>query len=328
MQRGPGAFLFLCSLLAGPPVGALEAASREVSFESAGYRLVGTLTIPAGPALAAVLILPGSGPTDRNGASRLAPSMPPVYRQWAARLGDAGIGALRYDKRFLTHPDVDMPSFDQEAQIVDAVSAVGFLRSTPEFASKPIFIAGHSEGGTLAPLVAERAGKIAGVAIVNTVQFAADQLVLVQLGAMNVPAEQLDQLKQSFARIKNGSFPRGRLLLGAGASYWAQWIKYSAASPNTLSRSSTPLLLIQSLSDETLPGGTLDRNLALLRGVASANSKAQLHELQGHDHQVMLPGSGEPSDEFMRILTEWLRREARATASPVPASPSAPGTRD
>ena len=317
-----------CGLLAvALPVGAAGFESREVTFQSAGYRLVGTLTVPGGPALAAVLILPGSGPTDRNGLSRLAPSMPPIYRQWAEHLGDAGIGALRYDKRFLTHADVDMPSFDQEAQIADSLSAVGFLRSTPEFASKPVFIVGHSEGGTLAPIVAQRAG-VAGVAVVNTVQFAVDELVVAQLAAMKMPSDRLDEVKRFFAQIKDGSFPRGGLLLGAGANYWRQWIKYSAGSRATLSRLSMPLLLIQSLDDETLPGGTLGRNVATQRAVASANRNAQLHELQGHDHQGMLSGSREPSGEFMRILSEWLRSEARATASPLPASPSAPGTRD
>ena len=32
--------------------------------------------------------------------------MPPVYRQWAERLGEAGFAVLRYDKRFLTHPGI------------------------------------------------------------------------------------------------------------------------------------------------------------------------------------------------------------------------------
>ena len=306
MQRGPGAFLLLCSLLAGPPAGALEAASREVSFESAGYRLVGTLTIPAGRVLAAVLILPGSGPTDRNGLSRLSPSMPPIYRQWAERLGEAGIGALRHDKRFLTHPDVDMPSFDQEAQIADSLSALGFLRSTPEFASKPVFIVGHSEGGSLAPIVAQRAG-VAGVAVVNTVQFAVDELVVAQLGGMNLPPDKLDEVKRFFAQIKDGSFPRGGLLLGAGANYWRQWIKYSADSPATLARLRVPLLLVQCMSDETLPGETLARNVVALRSVVAARKDAQLRELEGHDHLGMLPGSREPSAEFVRVLSDWVR---------------------
>jgi len=296
-----------CGLLAvALPVGAAGFESREVTFQSAGYRLVGTLTVPGGPALAAVLILPGSGPTDRNGLSRLAPSMPPIYRQWAEHLGDAGIGALRYDKRFLTHADVDMPSFDQEAQIADSLSAVGFLRSTPEFASKPVFIVGHSEGGTLAPIVAQRAG-VAGVAVVNTVQFAVDELVVAQLAAMKMPSDRLDEVKRFFAQIKDGSFPRGGVLLGVGTNYWTQWIKYSADSPATLARLRVPLLLVQCMSDETLPGETLARNVVALRSVVAARKDAQLRELEGHDHLGMLPGSREPSAEFVRVLSDWVR---------------------
>jgi pimeloyl-ACP methyl ester carboxylesterase len=254
-----------------------------------------------------VLIIPGSGPVDRNGASRLAPSMPPVYRQWAERFGAAGIGALRYDKRFLTHPEVDIASFDQEAQIVDALSALGFLRSVRALAGNPVFIVGHSEGGTLAPLVAGRAGAVAGVAVINTVQFPVDELVLAQLEAAPAPSVRLDEVKRRFAEIKNGAFPKRGLLLGAGASYWSQWIQYSASSPETLSRLSTALLLIQSLNDETLPGDTLGRNVVTLRAIASTNRNAQLRELQGHDHLGMLPGSREPSDELMRILSDWIR---------------------
>src|SRR5207302_1270262 len=175
-----------------------------------------------------------------------------------------------------------------------------------EFASKPVFIVGHSEGGSLAPIVAQRAG-VAGVAVVNTVQFAVDELVVAQLGAMNLPPDKLDEVKRFFAQIKDGSFPRGGLLLGAGANYWRQWIKYSADSPATLARLRVPLLLVQCMSDETLPGETLARNVVALRSVVAARKDAQLRELEGHDHLGLLPGSREPSAEFVRVLSDWVR---------------------
>ena len=42
-----------------------------------------------------------------------------------------------------------------------------------------------------------------------------------------------------FAKVKDGSFPKGGLLLGVGADYWTQWIRYSRNSPETLSRLSS-----------------------------------------------------------------------------------------
>src|SRR5437879_11824560 len=47
-----------------------EAADREICFDVDGTATYGTLRVPAhceGQRLAAALLLPGSGPTDRNG---------------------------------------------------------------------------------------------------------------------------------------------------------------------------------------------------------------------------------------------------------------------
>jgi uncharacterized protein len=299
---------------ANPSTGASAVDSHQISFQSAGYHLVGTLTSPTGrPPVAGVLIIPGSGPVDRDGLSRAAPAMPPVYRQWAQRLGEGGFTVLRYDKRFLTHPPVDFSSLDQEAQIVDLLSATAFLRTVRELASKPIFIIGHSEGGTLAPIVAKRAGAISGVIVVNTVQFAVDELLVAQLQANSaVPATAVAEVKNLFVTLTNKSFPKGGLLLGAGAGYWTQYVANSRDSPATLSRLPMPVLLVQSLSDETLPGETLARNLALLRSVVAANENAQLCELPAHDHLGMLPGEREPSLTFTKTLLQWLTNAGRA----------------
>ena len=78
----------LLSLLlpASQSSGALAVGSREVSFQSAGFRLVGTLTNPIGqPAVADVLIIPGSGPVDRDGLARIVPG-------WCRRIGSGRSG--------------------------------------------------------------------------------------------------------------------------------------------------------------------------------------------------------------------------------------------
>lgn len=316
VKRASPAVLLSVSLLfaVGQPGRAAEVQSRETSFQSAGYHLKGTLTGPVGRSpVAGVLIIPGSGPVDRDGASRIAPSLPPAYRQWAERLSESGFVVLRYDKRFLTYPDLDIPSFDQDAQIADALSAVAFMRSLPGLAPERIFIIGHSEGGTLAPLVAVRTSAIAGVAIVNSVQFPVDELLVAQLQANpTVPKGTVDEVKHLLMNIRDGSFPKRGLLLGAGAEYWTQWIRYSQHSRAMLSELSIPVLLVQCLADETLPGETLGRNLENLRSVVAVNKSAQLRELRAHDHFGMLPGGRDPSPEFTRILLDWLNNAARA----------------
>src|SRR5688500_18112657 len=97
--RVPSVLVLLCV-----PVPAFGAPTqREISFEGAGgVRLSATLLLPEGAAadrrVPAVVLVAGSGPTDRNG------NQPPLLwtgllKQLADVLADAGIASLRYDKR-------------------------------------------------------------------------------------------------------------------------------------------------------------------------------------------------------------------------------------
>ena len=296
--------LWLLVLWPGLALGALD--SKDAVFLSEGYRLFGTLTVPQGAApRAAMLIIPGTGPIDRDGSSKSAPSTPPVYKMWAERLGDAGIAVLRYDKRYLTYADVDITTLDQEAQIADALAAFRYLRA--QIPGKPAFVLGHSEGGMMAPLVAGRSGRAAGVVIVNAAQFPIDELVIAQVQSGGAPQDYVDGLTKVFARIKDGSFPARGTLLGAGRAYWAQWIRYSTESPATLSHLKAPVLLIQCMGDEALPGPMLERNVKALRSVRNA----QLRLLKDHDHLGMVAGTHEPSPEFMRTLVNWIHARAK-----------------
>jgi uncharacterized protein len=302
----------LCVWLLAGNAAAAGFEAREISFQSEQYRLPGTLTSPSrAPAFASVLIIPGSGPVDRNGNSRFAPAAPPVYRQWAERLSAAGLMVLRYDKRFLADPKIDVLSIDLDVQIADALSAVAYLRSLPGPAAQRIFIVGHSEGGTLAPLVAERGGASAGVAVINSVVFAVDELVVAQLEARpGFPKNDLDEVKRRFAQIADGSFSQRGILLGGGSRYWTQWIGYSRGAPETLSRLPVPVLLVQCLGDESLPGTTLARNVAALRSAAAAGKQIELREFPGLDHFGLAPGAKKASPQLLRALIEWMKRQA------------------
>jgi len=186
------------------------------------------------------------------------------------------------------------------------------LRASPEVAGRDVYIIGHSEGGTLAPIVATRAGAVAGVIMVNTVVFPVDELLVAQLDANpGVPKTLVAETRRGLDAIKAGSFPPGGVLLGAGAGYWAQWIEYSAGAATRLSALPTALLMVQCSSDETLPGPTLGRNLGILREAAARNPRARLRELAAHDHFAMRLGRQEPSPEFIATLIGWLRDVAR-----------------
>jgi pimeloyl-ACP methyl ester carboxylesterase len=119
--------------------------------------LHGTFARPAngterGPA---VLILAGSGPTDRNGnGPQLSTD---TYRKLAEGLAAAGIRSLRYDKRGIGESRAmvtreDDLSFDDF--VLDAVIAARDLSQRPGVSA--VVLAGHSEGAILALAAAPR----------------------------------------------------------------------------------------------------------------------------------------------------------------------------
>ena len=313
MRAAGLALLVLAACATASPPQTAGTTSRAVSFRSAGYGLEGTLTSPDGrAATAAVLIVGGSGPIDRDGVSRIAVSTPPIYRWWAEGLAAAGFTVFRYDKRFTTHPSIEVASFDQEAQIADALAALSALRAAREAAGHPIFIIGHSEGGTLAPVVAARAGAVTGVVLINSVVFAVDDLLVAQLDANPAISKTVvTETRNRLDAVKDGSFPPDELLLGAGVSYWKQWIDYSTSAKARLSELGPALLLVQCSRDQTLPGATLGRNRATMREIAAKNPRARFQELAGHDHFALRPGERAASPELMGALIGWLQEAVR-----------------
>jgi hypothetical protein len=138
-----------------PPPGVIEEAFEETRE---GVTLRGTLWIPAGEIekIPVVLLLAGSGPTDRDGNSSLG-LRTDAYRLVAAALAARGIASLRYDKRGVGKSGVD---FDPATTVIDdfaadALAVAHRLRADPRFST--LAILGHSEGGLLALMIAERA---------------------------------------------------------------------------------------------------------------------------------------------------------------------------
>ncbi|MFJ8934359.1 alpha/beta hydrolase family protein [Streptomyces sp. NPDC102365] len=131
----------------------VPAADREIVFTADGTTVYGTLRIPehrAGHRLRAALLLPGSGPTDRDGNQRPR-SAPDTLAQLADALEGDGIATLRFDKygtgrtglgAYEDRPEeLDYPAFVRQAQ-----AAYKALRDQPESDPRALLVVGHSEG--------------------------------------------------------------------------------------------------------------------------------------------------------------------------------------
>lgn len=128
--------------------------------------LHGTIAKPAnhkrGPA---VLIVAGSGPTDRNGNG---PGLETdSYKLLAADLAASGVLSLRYDKRGIGESRALVTRENEvlfDHFVADAITALEDLAARADVSS--VVVAGHSEGGIIA-LVAAARTPVAGVVLLT-----------------------------------------------------------------------------------------------------------------------------------------------------------------
>ena len=135
---------------------------REVTVGDDAWRLGGTLLVPLGkPPFPAVVLVHGPGPGDRDESIYSNK----IFADLAEGLASRGIAVLRYDKRTKIYA-AKMSEIDytvEQETVEDAVRAAALLRHQPEIDASRIFVIGHSLGGYLAPRIAARDGKLAGL---------------------------------------------------------------------------------------------------------------------------------------------------------------------
>ena len=139
--------------------------NTDITFESDGTQLAGTLTTPngSGPHPTA-LILAGSGPIDRDGnAKQMALGVSKDLSVWLAK---NGWGSLRFDKKGIGESGGDYQSTGFYQELADAEAALAWLKTQPEIG--PIVVVGHSVGAIYAGEMASRHPDLAGIVMLAT----------------------------------------------------------------------------------------------------------------------------------------------------------------
>jgi pimeloyl-ACP methyl ester carboxylesterase len=166
----------------GAPANAPYTAEQVSIPTSRGYTLAATLTKPKGLARVPVVItISGSGPQERD--SRLAP-VPgyAIFREVADTLGKRGIAVLRYDDRGVGESGGrSSAATATSADFADDVrSVIEWLRTRPDIDGARIAVAGHSEGGLIAPLVASTDARIRAVALLAGPAYSGRRVLMFQ----------------------------------------------------------------------------------------------------------------------------------------------------
>jgi pimeloyl-ACP methyl ester carboxylesterase len=271
----------LCALAALTAASALAADAKEeaVTLETPTGKLSGTLLLPASPAKVPVaLLIPGSGPTDRDGNSAVTSLHTDYLKKLAQALADAGVASLRFDKRGVaasfstTLREQDM-TVDKE--IDDASAWASKLKADPRF--DPLIVIGHSEGSLLGMVAAQRNNAAAFISISGAGERASD-ILRKQLAGKLPPALRVDN-ERILSAMEHGEVPAGippplaTLYRPSVLPYLISWFRYMPTQ--SIKALEMPVLIIQGDNDlqvgieqaQALKAARPDATLAIIPGM-------------------------------------------------------------
>jgi pimeloyl-ACP methyl ester carboxylesterase len=175
-----------------------RAGDETVRIPANGFNLVGTLSKPTGSPdekgrYPAVIMVAGSGPTDRDEAVAGIP----IFGQLAGMLADAGFVVVRYDKRGVGQSGGRSESATL-ADYADDVQAVRrFLAERKDVDDRRIAVFGHSQGTAVALIAASRDKQVAAVVLAGGASVPGADLVLEQQLAVLAASTFTDEEKAS-----------------------------------------------------------------------------------------------------------------------------------
>jgi pimeloyl-ACP methyl ester carboxylesterase len=181
------------------------AAATAVPMTAPGPQgpLAGTLE-DAGKGTPVVLIIPGSGPTDRDGNNPLGVKAAP-YRLLAEALAAKGVSSVRIDKRGLfgskdAVADPNKVTIGEYAS--DAHSWVAAVRK--QTGAKCVWLLGHSEGALVALAAAQEPQGICGVIVASGAGRKLSDVIREQLRSNPANAPVLDSAMSALDALDRG----------------------------------------------------------------------------------------------------------------------------
>lgn len=225
--------------------------AQEVALTTKAGTLAGTLTLPRRSStgrVPAVVLLSGSGPQDRDGATPAVEEWRP-FRELADTLSRRGIAVLRLDDRGVGGSALPAPAATMAAEAADVREVLAWLRARPEIDPARVGLVGHSSGAVVAPMVAADDPRLRA-------------LVLIAAPATAGRTISHYQIREIFARDTSLPPARRDSLLGvalrqtdsalAGGTAWLRHFASHDPLP-TVRRVRTPTLLLHGETDRQVP---------------------------------------------------------------------------
>ncbi|MBN3521596.1 alpha/beta fold hydrolase [Algoriphagus lutimaris] len=303
--------------------------SEDLTFENSkdGITLAGTLTIPkTGNKFPAVILISGSGPQNRD--EELMGHKP--FLVLSDYLTRNGIAVLRFDDRGTGKSTGEHGQATSADFANDAEAALEYLKTREEIDPTKIGLAGHSEGGIIAPKVAISNEDVAFLILMAGTGIPGDELLLLQqrmLGkasgmtenqliendiiskkafdlvknSNNLERDLSDLMSETFRNIPKNQIPSGmteadfvNAQINQMTNPWMQYfIQYDPAP--TLEKVTCPVLAINGSKDlQVAPKENLGAiKSALERG---GNNQVTIVEIPELNHLFQESTTGMPSE--------------------------------
>jgi len=225
-----------------------------------------------------VLLIAGSGPTDRDGNNSLLPGRNDHLKLLAEALGSRGISTLRYDKRGVGQSVLAAgreSDLRLESYVDDAVAWVERIKNDPRFSS--LTVIGHSEG-SLIGMIATQGIAAAGFVSLAGPGRAAPAIIREQLrGAPKLAARAERILGELESGRTTDSVPAElqSLFRPSVQPYLISWFRYDPAKE--IAKITIPVLIVQ---------GSTDRQVSVedARRLRQGNRNAQFRIVPGMNH--------------------------------------------
>jgi len=291
--------------------------AEEVSVTTrGGFALAGTLTRPSGgkARVPAVVMITGSGAEDRDEKLPMVRDYRP-FRQVADALGRRGIAVLRMDDRGFGASGGKFSGATSEDFAHDIEDALKWLRARPGIDGAHVAIAGHSEGGLVAPMVALADPTLRGIVLLAGPAYDGRRILEYQYAHMIE------------ANGKPGPARRDSLLRAAmnqadslgGSEVWIRYFMSYDPLP-TARRVKVPVLILQGETDRQV---TPEQAELLEKAFREGGNRDVTRRMFPATNHLFVPDpSGAPEKytelpdshvrpEVLAALGDWLKRRLK-----------------
>ena len=282
--------------------------NEEITFESDGLTLEGTLTIPTTSSKVAAIVIASGGGLDRDGIYESNPDIQlPVYKTWAETISSENIAVLRYDQRLLS-PNIDVLQVTLGDRINDIISAISYLKTRSEIDTNKIFIVGHSQGGCIVPIAAQSVNNISGVVIINSDAIAIDTLVIERLKARGFSASYISDVINYFDSLRSNASTPAWGYANRGEIFWKEFIEYTENADSICISLRKPIFTIQCNNDEGYTALTRQKNITKWENISN---ESQLIDQTVYDevtHFVLKSGTEETAMNVIHDIINWIKQ--------------------